>query len=128
LSKGVYLVPADKNCSEFTTPYITLSECTFLKRMFIERDGIVYCPIEMATIEKLLSMYVDEGTFSHEEHTIRVANEALDELVQYGPDDFKRFDGLISTALFEVGLVTTMSTFDERWEKLKPKYNLKQSQ
>jgi hypothetical protein len=125
LSKGVYLVPADKNNPAFVSPYIALHECTFLKRVFEEREGVVYCPIEMATIEKLLSMYVDEGTLSHEEHTLRVANEALDELVQYGRCIFDDYKVRIDNALSSVGLLADTPSFDFRWNSLKSKYNLK---
>jgi hypothetical protein len=120
--KGILLVPADKDKKEFDAPFIDKSQVTFLKRRFVSYKGRVCCPIEMQTIYKMLSMYVDEGTLTPEEHTFAAADEAMDELVQHGEEEYLRWEPLVKKALLEAGIFQELDGFQLRWDKLEDRY------
>jgi hypothetical protein len=122
VSVGISIVPADKDNPEYDSSYTPFEDVTFLKRKFVEYRGRMCCPIDMATIRKLFSMYVDEGSLSPQDHTFIVCDEALHELVQHGEEVYSYWEPRVKDALHLAGIDRELVGFHQRWDLLGAKY------
>lgn len=85
---GVVYTMADKHAA--SVPFLHISQITFLKRRFVERmDGRVECPLEWASIEKMLTTWVPSRTVCPEAQAVSVLSSAQAEMFQYGKQVFE---------------------------------------
>lgn len=89
-SIGVEYTMADK-LSE-SRPFIHISEVSYLKRTWRwdEDIGAVVCPLEEASIQKMLTVCTPSGTESPEVHMASVIVSAVNEWFWYGKERFER--------------------------------------
>lgn len=112
---GVKYTMADKEAESI--PYIHLDDASFLKRKFVfDKDiGAYVGPLEHASIDKMLTSYVDNGQISAQAHSLCVIETALREYFFYGKEKFEErklyFKGIVKQANLEVWV--TDSTFPE---------------
>ena len=80
---------ADKESE--SRPFIHISEVSYLKRTWRwdEDIGAVVCPLEEASIHKMLTICNPSGTESPELHMASVMNSALNEWFWYGREKFE---------------------------------------
>jgi hypothetical protein len=86
---GVEYTMADKESE--SRPFIHISEVSYLKRTWRwdEDIGAVVCPLEEASIHKMLTICNPSGTESPELHMASVMNSALNEWFWYGRSKFE---------------------------------------
>lgn len=112
---GVKYTMADKEAESI--PYINIDQASFLKRRFrFDKDiGAIVGPLEHSSIDKMLTVHVDNGQISPEAHAIRVIETALREYFYYGKDIFEEkrqyFRDLVDRAGLRIWV--TDSTFPE---------------
>lgn len=86
--KVVYTM-ADKESA--SVPFVSIRDITFLKRRFVvEKDGRVSCPLEWASIEKMLTTCVQSKSVGPEKQAIDTIRSAIGEFFQYGPVIFEQ--------------------------------------
>jgi hypothetical protein len=87
---GVEYTMAQKDAE--SVPYICMDQISFLKRLWrFDADvGALLCPLEEASIEKMLTVCVEGKTLSPEQHQIEVMNSAAGEWFFYGKERFER--------------------------------------
>lgn len=81
---GVVYTMADKE--SISKPYINISEASFLKRRFVysKDHGKIVCPIEHASISKMLTSCVHNKEYVPEQHMMSVFRSAMGEYFWYG--------------------------------------------
>jgi len=89
-SIGVEYTMADKE--SVSLPFIHIREVSYLKRKWRwdEDIGAVVCPLEEASIHKMLTICNPSDTDSPEIHMASVINSALNEWFWYGKETFER--------------------------------------
>lgn len=81
---------ADKTAE--SVPYIPIEEVTFLKRSFVEMpDGRIACPLEWASLDKMLTACVASKTICKEEQSAQTLRSAVMEVFQYGEDKYNEY-------------------------------------
>lgn len=118
---GVKYTMAEKEAESI--PYINIDQASFLKRRFrFDKDiGAIVGPLEHSSIDKMLTVHVDNGQISPEAHAIRVIETALREYFYYGKDIFEEkrqyFRDLVDRAGLRIWV--TDSTFPEYGELVR---------
>lgn len=80
---GVVYTMADKEAE--SVPYVNIYDITFLKRCFIPSiDGRVNCPLEWASIDKMLTSCTVSKSVTPEKQAIDAIRSAMGEFYQYG--------------------------------------------
>lgn len=74
-----------------SVPYIHINEASFLKRSFVYDKDIdaVICPLEFASIEKMLSVWVRSKTICEEEQIMATVSSANMEYFWYGKETYE---------------------------------------
>jgi len=86
---GKVYTMADKEAE--SVPYITIEEVSFLKRRFVPVSANrVSCPLEWASIEKMLTTCVLSKTVCPEKQAIDTIRSAIGEFFQYGEQVFAK--------------------------------------
>lgn len=78
---------ADKTSE--SKPYIHISEASFLKRRFVDVDGRMSCPLEWASIDKMLTSCVASKSVCPEEQAAQSIRSAVGEFFMYGRETFE---------------------------------------
>lgn len=89
-SIGVKYTMADKE--SVSRPFIHISEISYLKRTWRwdEDIGAVICPLEEASIRKMLTVCIPSGTESPEFHMAAVMSAAANEWFWHGKERFEK--------------------------------------
>lgn len=112
---GVKYTMAEKEAE--SVPYINIEQASFLKRKFrFDKDiGAIVGPLDHSSIDKMLTVHVDNGQISPEAHSIRVIETALREYFYYGKAIFEErkqyFRELVDRATLNIWV--SDSTFPE---------------
>jgi len=110
---------ADKEAK--SVPYITIDECSFLKRTWRwdEDVGAYLAPLDHSSISKMLTTCVDKGTVAGEAHAISVISTALREYFFYGKDVYQEKKRMFGDIIIENDLTAYVeaSTLPS-WESL----------
>jgi len=84
---NVVYTMADKDSE--SVPFINIRDISFLKRRFVpQSDGRVKCPLEWASIDKMLTMCTASKSVGKEKQAIDTIRSALGEFYQYGREVF----------------------------------------
>lgn len=104
LKCGLTYTTADK--TPVTRPYITLDECTFLKRRFVFDDdyGVYIAPIEKGSIYKSLHAAVRSKSISVEQQCAATIDTALLEASFHGEEFYTTFCCTLRAVCEEVGI------------------------
>lgn len=78
---------ADKESQ--SVPYIHIDDVSFLKRRFVECEGRMTCPLEWASIDKMLTSCVASRSVCPEEQAVQSIRSAVGEFYQYGRETFE---------------------------------------
>nr|UNY42005.1 MAG: polyprotein [Picornavirales sp.] len=101
---GITFTMADKESE--SVPFIHIKDATFLRRSWRmeEELGYMVCPIEEASIHKMLTMCVESKTISEQLHALAVLDTACREYFWYGRKTFQHKRALFQGWLVELGL------------------------
>ena len=120
---GVVYTMADKTAASI--PYISIDDVSFLKRVwrFDEDLGYYVCPIEEASIAKMLIMTIPSKTVCEEAQNIAVLSTVVREYFWYGRQVFeeKRKMCMRFASSAKLSMYVTKSTFPS-WENLANAY------
>lgn len=110
---GVTYTTADK--TPVVKEYISLSECTFLKRRFIFREefGCYVGPIEIGSIYKSLHSTVRSKSISAEQQVADTIDTAMLESVFHGEEFYVSMRSLLRDACEDIGILAFVR--DEAW-------------
>jgi hypothetical protein len=94
-SLGLGYTMADK--SSESVPYISLYQCSFLKRTFVysKKLGVHVGPLEFNSIMKMLTVQVRSNYVSLSEQLAQAITSAMSEAFFYGEDFFNELDSVI---------------------------------
>jgi len=116
---GVIYTMADKTAESI--PYISIDDVSFLKRTwrFDEDLGYYVCPIEEASIAKMLIMTIPSKTICEEAQNVAVLATVVREYFWYGKEIFeeKRKMCMQFASSAKLSLYVTKSTFPS-WDNL----------
>ena len=109
---------ADKETK--SVPFIHISEATFLRRCWRYEPELKahVCPIEHASIDKMMTMCVASKTVSRQFQAIEVMNTALREYFWYGKEEFTYRRRLLTSFVEELELEVYMERNFPTWEQL----------
>lgn len=113
---------ADKEAE--SKPYIDIDDATFLRRSwrFEPELGKYVCPIEHASIDKMMTMCVESKTISMELHAIEVMNTAVREYFWYGRKVFEMRRNLMLSFVDELDLRVYYEREFPTWDQLVQEY------
>jgi len=117
---GIEYTMADKESA--SVPYIHIDDVSFLKRSWRwDADvGAFLCPLEHASIEKMLTVCVRSKTITQEEQSIAVLSTALREYFYYGREVYEEKMTLFQDVVDENCLNQyVQETSFPTWESLK---------
>jgi len=81
---------ADKETE--SKPFLNIRDISFLKRKFVELEsGRVACPLEWASLDKMLTSCVASKTVCPEEQAAQTIRSAVGEVFQYGPEKYAEY-------------------------------------
>lgn len=94
---------ADKTSK--SVPYINISEVSFLKRKWtLLKDGRMACPLEWASIDKMLTTCVKSTVVCAEEQAMQTIRSAVGEFFQYEPSEFDENCSKLKRIVIKSGL------------------------
>lgn len=102
-------------------PYEKWEDVTFLKRAFVEREGLWLCPIEKKTIVKMLVTYKIGQLSRVDQHAVALSN-ALAESFMWGREFHARINGIVQRLVREHGMVSSflrVYTYEESVERYR---------
>jgi hypothetical protein len=112
---------ADKEA--VSEPFITISDCTFLKRSWrFDCDvGAYLAPLERTSIDKMLTVCVRSKTVSPEAHAVAVISTAIREYFFWGKEEFEHMTTVLREVVAENKLEyyveeSTFPTWDDLHE------------
>jgi len=114
-----------------SVPFINISQATFLRRSwrFEPQLGVRVCPIEHASIDKMLTMCVESKTICKELHALAVLDTATREYFWYGKEIFeckrKLFYQWINELELELYMDRELPTWDSLISEFKNNSNLR---
>ena len=118
---------ADKEAE--SVPFINIKDVSFLKRTWrweplLGKHGGWACPIEFASIEKMLNINTKSDFVCREEQAIMAIRSAVNEFFYYGKDFFDEHCANMHKIIAECGLedYVNPSTFPT-WEELLERWN-----
>jgi hypothetical protein len=113
---------ADKTAE--SVPFIHIRDATFLRRSwrFEPELGVHVCPLEHASIEKMLTMCVSSKTVSKQLQAVAVLDTAVQEYFWYGREVFEEKRDLFSSWIEELSLRVYMDRDLPTWEQLVNKF------
>lgn len=109
-----------------SVPFIHIDQATFLRRSwrFEPALGFHVCPIEHASIEKMLTMCVESKTVSKQLQAVSVLDTATREYFWYGQDIFDVKRKLFNQWIEELDLRQYMERDLPTWGQLIGEFNL----
>nr|ULG00073.1 MAG: hypothetical protein 1 [Locarnavirus sp.] len=109
---------ADKDAE--SVPFIDISEASFLKRSWrLEPElGLMVCPIEHDSIEKMLTMCVKSKSISEELQALAVLDTACREYFWYGKEVFQEKRTLFKSWITQLALEEYADRDLPSWESL----------
>lgn len=115
---GIKFTMADKNAP--SVPFIHIDEATFLRRKWRYEPclGVRVCPIEHASIDKMLTMCVLSKSVSPEIQAVAVLDTACREYFWYGKDIFVEKRKLFYSWISELDLEMYLERELPTWEQL----------
>lgn len=120
---GVEYTMADKEAE--SRPYITIDECTFLKRSWCwDSDiGAYVAPIDESSIEKSLTVCIPSKTICQEAHDVQTISTAVREYFFYGREIFEQKVQMFKEIISEnnLGPWVENSTFPS-WDELRENF------
>jgi hypothetical protein len=92
---GIEYTMADKEAK--SVPYIHINDVSFLKRKWVknEKYGIVLCPLEWESIEKMLTVWTASKSIDYHEQAIAVFTSAIMESAFHGEETYNKMHGWI---------------------------------
>lgn len=110
---------ADKEAP--SVPFINIKDATFLRRSWRYEEELGYrvCPIEHASIDKMLTMCVQSKTISMELQAVAVMDTAVREYFWYGKSIFEEKRALMLHFIEELNLQEYVERDFPTWEQLK---------
>nr|ULG00015.1 MAG: hypothetical protein 1 [Marnaviridae sp.] len=107
-----------------SVPFIHIDQATFLRRSwrFEEQLGYRVCPIEHASIEKMLTMCVESKTISRQLQAVAVLDTACREYFWYGEEIFHIKRALFYKWIEELNLFVYLDRQLPTWEQLKNEF------
>jgi hypothetical protein len=119
---GVVYTMADKEAE--SRPYITINECSFLKRVwrYDEDVGAYLAPLDEESIHRSLTMWVPSGTINEYEQMIAVIVSANNEYFFYGKEIFNKnrefFREILSRTPYNAYVTdSTLPTWQDLYER-----------
>mgnify|MGYP003574278297 FL=1 len=96
---------ADKTSE--SVPFIHIDEGDFLKRKFqlSTTPGICFAPLDTASIEKSLCVWVKSKTVTSQEQYVSIVQSALREYFQHGPEIYDKMRALLRETLTHLGYI-----------------------
>lgn len=121
-SIDIQFTMADKDAP--SVPFINIRDATFLRRSwrFESELGKYVCPIEHASIDKMLTMCVSSKTISSELQAVEVMNTAIREYFWYGRDVFEIKYKLLMSFVHKLDLLVYMERPFPTWDQLVSEY------
>ncbi|APG76686.1 hypothetical protein [Beihai picorna-like virus 55] len=118
---GYEYTPPDKGVDGYT--FKDISELQYLKRSFAERDGKVFAPLDMQSINRMLSWIVDSKLSPHE-HLFAIIPAVELEFYQHGREVYNDYTSWLQEAdvIKEHGIV--FRTFDVIDAQYAEKYTI----
>jgi len=120
---GIGYTMADKDAE--SKPYIDVDETSFLKRTwrFDEEVGAYVAPLELSSIEKMLTITVASRSITRGAQAIAIIGSAMREYFWYGKEKFEEKKALLKSAVEACNLQVYVveSTFPT-WEELKSQF------
>lgn len=120
---GIIYTMADKNAPSI--PYIHIDEVSFLKRTwrFDEDVGAYVCPLELASIEKMLNVCVASKTVTRGAQMSAIVSSAMGEYFWYGKEKFEVKRALLKKLMSDANLDMYVEehTFPT-WKQLRDKF------
>lgn len=115
---------ADKEAE--SVPFIHIDQATFLRRSwrFEEQLGCRVCPIEHASIDKMLTMCVESKTIGKHLQAVAVLETACREYFWYGEEIFQQKRTLFLQWIEELNLFMYVERDLPTWEQLKYEFEL----
>jgi len=115
---------ADKEA--ISVPFIHINDATFLRRSWRFEPELEYrvCPIEHASIDKMLTMCVRSKTISLELQAVEVMNTVVREYFWYGKEIFERKRALMLSFIEKLSLEEYVDRDFPTWESLKGEFLL----
>lgn len=109
-----------------SVPFIHIDESTFLRRSwrFEEELQVMVCPIELASIDKMLTMCVESKSISPELQAVAVLDTACREFFWYGKEVFESKRTLFCQWILELDLEDYFERDLPRWDQLKREFEL----
>jgi len=94
---------ADKTSQ--SVPFIHMDQGDFLKRKFqlSTTPGICFAPLDTASIEKSLCVWVKSKTVTSQEQYVSIVSSALREYFQHGPEVYSRMRSVLRETLTHLG-------------------------
>nr|WPR17967.1 MAG: structural polyprotein [Chemarfal virus 252] len=120
---GVEYTMADKESE--SVPFIHIDDVSFLKRTWRWNDeaGAHFCPLEVASIKKMLMIACRDGSVSDQKHMADVIRSANGEWFWHGREEFEKEHAyLLSLLDSEVGLFF-LDTPLETWDTLMARFH-----
>lgn len=113
---------ADKHAK--SVPFIHIDQATFLRRSwrYEEQLDCMVCPIEHASIEKMLTMCVESKTISKQLQAVAVLDTACREYFWYGEEIFHQKRALFYKWIEELDLFMYLERELPTWEQLKNEF------
>lgn len=124
---GVEYTMADKEAE--SRPFISMKEVSFLKRTWrwepaLGKSGSWACPLDMASMEKMLNISVRSDFLCPEQQAIAAIRSAVQEFFYYGRESFELHTKNMRTLIAMYGLedYVVPSVFPS-WEDLVDRWN-----
>jgi len=108
-----------------SVPFIHIDNATFLRRAFRYEPELnaMVCPIEHASIDKMLTMCVKSQTISMQLHSVEVMNTVTREYFWYGKEIFEEKRELMNMFIKLCNLQKYQDRPFPTWEQLKFEFN-----
>nr|ULG00052.1 MAG: putative nonstructural protein [Locarnavirus sp.] len=109
---------ADKEAE--SVPFIHIDQATFLRRSWRYENELecMVCPIEHASIDKMLTMCVESKTIGKELHAVAVLDTATREYFWFGKEIFLRKRALFYSWIDELNIRDYMDRDLPTWDQL----------
>jgi hypothetical protein len=118
---GVVYTMADKETASI--PYIHIDEVSFLKRLFVVDGEKVRCPLEWASLDKMMTTSVASKSISPQAQAVQVMTSAMREAHDHGQQVFDETVGKMKRIIEKKDLQAYVepSTF-ATWNELNDSY------
>lgn len=108
---GVEYTMGDKK-SDFEM-YKPFSQCTFLKRAFVKRDGIVFAPLDWTTLMDFPNWVRSDDPGEQREALISTCESFYQEMSHYPEKLFHEYSNVLSSIMADAGYLSVVPQFSE---------------